>query len=652
MRIFYKKGPLCFSTLGALTLVSIEVVPWALALSALILFFRFGAEQKWWKNLSPLWVNIFSVSALALVLAQFRTFLGQEASSTLLVILASLRIADFKSERDEKFLILIGFILVALKFLFSLDLYWFPIGAAVFLGLWRSLLPDDFEMPWKMTLTTALKAFPVVALLFFVFPRVKIPWVRNTTQIVPITGMSESIGPGDISDLTMNKQTAFRAQFTNYRPTMRELYWRGAVLENVSGFRWSKTTEPVLDVQATKDEIKYDYSITLEPSELRVLPTLEHTRIISSPMINAIKTDRGTFRTYDPITSRVRYNGISTASWSGTTVKDPLQIEELPPKTKAWVDEARSKKLDYIKKIQLLKKFFSQNKFAYTRQPGNYTDLDEFLFDRKLGFCEHFAGSYATLARALGIPARVITGYQGGEWNDAGDFLRVSHADAHAWVEIRNPSGAWQRVDPTFWVAPLRIELGGISFFQLSPGDLSLGINAALERLQNKSWAQNIINNVQFQIDNLNYLWTKTLLGFDIAEQEKILKVIAPKIGWWLASIVLLFLIFVASRKFLFTKKQTQEQAIETYLWLQKKFTNLGYARELHEAPLVYLEKIKQYRPDDKVLIDKTIQLYRYERYRERKSGPDDWIRLKRAWKQKLATQQRPSTPPNNRAAS
>jgi protein-glutamine gamma-glutamyltransferase len=638
MRIFFKKSTLCFSALGALALVSIEVEPWALAFCLLILFFRFGAEKKWWKGISSFWVNIFSVLCMGLVLAQFRTILGQEASSTLLVMLASLRIADFRSTRDEKFLILLGFILVALKFLYNLDLLWFPIGGVIFLGLWRSILPPDMENPWKITLKSALLSFPVVAILFFIFPRVQIPWVRGIAPQIALSGMSESIGPGDISDLTLNQQTVFRAKFTKYRPSMRELYWRGAVLEKMDGFRWNKTLEKVNEVSVGKEEINSDYFVTLEPSDLRIFPTLEHTRFISSPIMNAFKTDREIYRTKDFIVSRIQYSGTMANSWNGPTVEDPLQLTELPPKTKHWVLAQKKLQLGYTEKILSLKKLFSENGFAYTRQPGLYNDLDEFLFDRKQGFCEHYAGAFATLARALEIPARVVTGYQGGEWNDAGDFLRVTQADAHAWVEVRDPSGSWVRFDPTFWIAPLRIELGGLNYFQLSPKDLSQGVSYALNKLRNRGgWVAQILIGFQFQVDNLNYLWTKTMLNFDLGEQQKLLNKFAPRVGWWLTSIIFLFLFYFMVRKFLSFNKRNEDEAIENFLWLQYQLEKLGFSRKLFETPVDFLEKIKNQLPGNEMLVDKTISLYRFERYRERKGGPDDWGRLKRAWRKSFS---------------
>lgn len=640
MRIFFKKGPLCFSVLSALLLVCLEIESWALALSFVLLFFRFGAEKKWWRPLSTFWVNILSIVGLVLVWTQFRTLLGQEASSTLLVLLSSLRISDFRNERDEKFLILIGFILVALKFLFNMDALWFPIGGLVFLSLWRSLLPnepDEMESPWKLTLSVALKSLPIVIILFFVFPRVQVPWARNLGPKIPLSGMSDSISPGDIADLTLNQETAFRAKFSSFKPVMRDLYWRGAVLEKMDNFRWNKTDEGILEVEATKDEIESDYTIILEPTDLRILPSFENTRIVSSPRINAYKTDRSTFRTREAISSRIQYSGIFAKEWNGKTISDPFQLTTLPPKTKAWVNDIKSKNLDHIGKVQALKKFFTENNFAYTRSPGSYNDLDEFLFDRRIGFCEHFAGAYATLARALGIPARVITGYQGGEWNNAGDFFRVTQADAHAWAEIRHPKGTWLRVDPTFWIAPLRIELGGLSYFQLSPSDLRRGFNYALKKLQGKNWASQFISNLQYNMDKFNYLWSRTLLDFDTKEQQKILRMIVPKIGWWMTSFILLFILFLFLKRIPIFKASNQEQAIETFLWIESQYQKLGLFKEANEAPIVFLEKVKGKMMRDDVLINKTIQLYRYERYRERKSGPDDWSRLKRAWKKRFS---------------
>ncbi len=636
--IFFKKSPLSYSLIAALLMVLVEVEPWAMVLSLILLFARWGAEKKWWPFLPKIWINFLSIAALGLVLAQFKTFLGQEASSTLLVLLCTLRIADFKTERDQKSLILLGFVLVALKFLFTLDLYWLPIGGLIFLGLWRALLPSDMEAPWKVIFLEALKSFPIVVLLFFAFPRVQVPWLRNAPTPIPLSGFSESISPGDIADLTLSRETVFRAKFLNYRPSARDLYWRGAVLEEADGFTWNKTKEPVFETQSPRQELSPDYMITLEPSSTRVLPTYEYTRFISSPIITAYKSDRAVYKTHERILSRIQYTGSISDSWSGPTTHEPLQLHELPPKTKAWVQALQKKKLSFQEKLQTLKSFFANGGFAYTRQPGAYENMDEFLFGRKLGFCEHFAGAYATLARALGIPARVITGYQGGEWNDTGEFYRITQADAHAWVEVRNPTGMWFRVDPTYWIAPLRIELGGLQYFQLTPQDLKQGMGYAMDKLHGQNLIANLISTAQFQIDNLNYLWTRALLEFDLVEQQKLLKLLAPRIGWWISFIAFIVLMYFTLNK-VFKYKRETDQATETFLWLQNQFEKKGFYRNESEPPIEYLEKRKQDFPKDIVLLNKTIQLYRYEKYRERKSGPDDWSRLRRAWKYTLTNQ-------------
>jgi transglutaminase-like putative cysteine protease len=618
----------------ALFIVSLEVETWALAVASCLLIFRYGAEQDWWPAPSSWLVNILAVVGLGIVYAQFKTFLGEEASSTLLVIIASLRIADLRSQRDERLLILLSFLLVSIKFLFTLDLVWVPVGASICLLLWRSLLPDKMENPWRETILVCLRSLPVVLVLFFIFPRVQIPWAPSFRPALPISGMTESLSPGDIAELSMNQETAFRAEFLSFKPHMRELYWRGAVLEEGQGFKWSKSTKNITQIEVGQQEMASDYIVVLEPLNLKVLPVLEHTRFLYSPTVRAFKTDRGTFKTEELANSRIKYLAQSTVNWAGPTTPQPTKLEEdLPPQTARWVSDTLNLKPSYFLKLQALKRLFRENSFAYSQKPGTYRNLDEFLFDRRIGFCEHFAGAYATLARALGIPARIVTGYQGGEWNEAGNFLRVSQADAHAWVEVRDPKGQWQRVDPTFWIAPLRIELGGLAYFKLSPAEQNLSSQDVLERMNNLPMINKFLMTLENQMESLNYRWTTAILSFDLSEQQKLIQFFAPQVGWWVASLMLALLLFRVLQNFIFQQRQSQDQAAAAFHWIEALLSRKGFLRAPNEGPVRFLTSVGKMRPQDQALIEKTIQLYRFERYRERKVGPDDWSRLKRGWK-------------------
>lgn len=636
MRIFFKPDTFCLSILSVVLLVCFEVQTWALAFSVGLLAIRFGAEKKIWPNPHQFWSNVLAVVALGLVIFEFRTFLGQEPSSTFLVILVSVRILDFRTERDARLLLLLGFVLVSIKFLYSLDLYWLPAGIAIFLGLWRSLLPDDLARPWKTTFKMALKSLPVVALLFFLFPRIQVPWVRTNARNIEIVGFSESISPGDIANVAKTRDIVMRAEFINYRPRLLDLYWRGAVLEDTDGFGWKRSAIITKNIPIPPSGLAYDYVVTLEPLQMKALPVLEHTKMISAPNLEAVKTDRAVFRSLDPVKSRIRYQGAITDTWSGPALPNPTDLPRLPPKTQAWVTEKLKLKLEYQGTLKLLKDFFQTGNFEYTLSPGLHEDLDEFLFSRRVGFCEHFAGAYAVLARALGVPARVITGYQGGEWNNAGDFIRVTQADAHAWVEVLDPKGFWRRVDPTAWIAPLRMELGANAYFRLSPADLQLGALQALERIRNQDRWGLVWDQFQSQVETLNYLWTRTLLEFDLSEQQKLLEYFAPQIGWWLAILVLLFVAYQGFFYWYRSQKNYMNTASFYYSWLERKLSAFGFNRKLHQPPLEFLRQVAESRPQDRELVQKTIMLYQFELYKERPSGPDDWRRLKREWTKRL----------------
>ena len=635
MKIFFKRDSLCISLLTALLILSLEVETWALVLSFLVLLTRLGVENRWWAAPTRFWVNTLAITSLGLVLFQFRTFTGQEPSSTFLVMLTCLRILDLKTERDEKLLIFLGFVLISLKFLFSIDLYWLPIGAVIYLSLWKALLPAEMENPWKVTFFALLKSVPIITVLFFVFPRVQVPWARSWSPPIAMAGFSESISPGDIANLALSQETVMRAEFNDFAPSMRTMYWRGAVLEITDGFGWRKSQVKISeDVPTATSPLGSDYSITLEATFAKVLPTLEHTRMITTPNFRAVKNDRGVFVAQNTIASRIRYQGISTENWSGPTIKNPLELPQLPPKTTVWLRLQNSEKQSFQQKLKTLKDFFATGNFAYTRSPGKHRDLDDFLFENRNGFCEHFAGAYAVLARGLGIPSRVITGYQGGEQNKSGNFIRVSQADAHAWVEVLDPKGTWRRIDPTFWIAPLRIELGALAFFQLGPSDLGLSPGQALFKLRNQNFGASFFTDLKYQIESLNYIWVRSLLEFDLTEQRRLIQFFAPQMGWWITILVGAIFLMRLIRRWHSSLARESESAVRHYLWLEKKLLKLGFQRKPSQPPVEFLDSIAQKRPELKHLVTQTTNMYRLERYKNIKNSAEDWKRILRGWKE------------------
>jgi len=638
MKIFFKKSSLTFSLLSAILIVSIEVEIWALLLSLLFLTMRLSVEKKWMSPL-PSWViNTFAVTALGLVLLQFRTFTGQEPSSTFLILLTSLRILDYKTDRDEKLLIFLGFVLLSLKFLYSLDIYWLSIGIVIYLSLWKALLPPQLKSPWLMTTKSLLQSLPIVVLLFFAFPRVQVPWARKWTPPTATSGISDSISPGDIASLALSRETVMRVEFDDFLPPINSMYWRAGVLEVSDGFGWRKGSQKESDPISTPiGGYATDYRITLEPHYLKVLPVLEHTRMITTPTFNASKNSRGIYTSTTVISNRVLYYGKSADTGAGPNIDNSLELPELPPKTTQWILEQNKKRLTFNDKAKILKDFFTENEFSYTLNPGTHEDLDDFLFNKRLGFCEHFAGAYAILARGLEIPARIVTGYQGGEMNKAGNFVRVSQADAHAWVEIFDPRGVWRRIDPTFWIAPLRIELGALAYFQLEPTDFGLSPGQALRKLRNQNFTTSLVANVKNQIESLNYHWIRFLLEFDLSEQQKLIAYFAPEMGWWLTLLFASLLFLRLLGKWLRKPSYKTIPAVKNFNLIEKKLVKIGLKRQPYETPLQFLNRVALENEKCKTISIRTIDMFRHERYRGRVYLPEDWQRVVRGWTKTLS---------------
>lgn len=633
MKIFFKKSSFSFSLLSAILIVSVEVEVWALLLSLLFLTMRLSIEKRWMSPVPSWTINTFAVTALGLVLIQFKTFTGQEPSSTFLVLLTSLRILDYKTDRDEKLLILLGFVLLSLKFLFSLDLYWLSIGVVVYLSLWKALLPPQMKSPWLMTVKSLLQSLPIVILLFFAFPRLQVPWVRKLTPPIASTGISDSLSPGDIANLALSRETVMRVEFDDFSPPVNSMYWRAGVLEISDGFGWRKGPQNESNPIPTPfGGYSTDYRITLEPHFLKVLPVLEHTRMIITPTFNASKNTRGLFTANNVISNRILYHGKSADTGAGPKVENSLDLPELPPKTKKWILEQNKKKLNYAENVKLLKNFFTSNQFKYTLNPGTHENIDDFLFNNRNGFCEHFAGAYAVLARGLGIPARIVTGYQGGEMNNSGNFVRVSQADAHAWVEIFDPRGSWRRVDPTFWIAPLRIELGALAYFQLEPSDFGLSPGQALNKLRNQNMTMSVLSDFKNQIESINYHWIRFLLEFDLTEQKKLISYFAPQMGWWITLLFASVLFLRLLGKWLRQPKQKTTPAVKNFHLIEKKLIKVGLSRQSNETPLQFLNRVASENEKFKTISNRTIEMFRHERYKNRIHLPEDWQRVIRGW--------------------
>lgn len=572
---FFEKPTLYISIFVAMGMAITELPTWILLFAVILIAWRFLFERFKFKKISPLYSSLLGIGLFILTYFQYRTIWGQVESAAILVGLISILILNYANDRDHRTLILLGFILSAMKPMFALDLVWAVPALICIVGLWISLLPNGITQKFQFFSRIALISIPLLALLFALFPRIVIFQSGRYNRSLNVSGFSDDLNPGRVASLVQSNKSSFFVEFdrevmiSDAMVSNKDLYWRGSTLTEANGFEWRRPREPLqasTSPQASKESQfnpAFGYTVTLEPNQHRFVFTLDLPARLKSSTINVEQQDLGTFRTLIPTAQQQQF--LFTADPSYQRPNDPitheryLQLKKLPPRTSDWIETTKRQSTTTEQRLKALETFF-QKDFRYTLDPGTYerNDLDEFLFVRKRGFCEHFAAAYATLARGLEIPARVVIGYQGGEFNPIGQFWKVVERDAHAWVEI-GVQGRWLRIDPTTWIAPLRINMPSTQFFELSEVEQTQSV---LTNPKNRNGFESVWNQSVLFFDNLNYKWTMFLLEFDKEKQASLLANLfsIETLTRWLWSVLGLItmvftFVFFRSFKFVITKR-------------------------------------------------------------------------------------------------
>jgi transglutaminase-like putative cysteine protease len=603
-REFFQQKSLASSFICAMFMVAIEVSPWTALLAAGLVIWKWGVEKLNWRPLSRRVTGILSVVILGQVLFQYRTLIGQEPSYTFLLGLSGLRIMDYRTDRDHKFLVLLGFILISIKALFNIDIYWVLPSALAFAGLWYSMLPDAFPQKGRILTKIFLLSAPGTLLLFFAFPRFVLPWAMSRGPNQGQIGFSDELNPGGVAELASTSVMAFRAKLSNLPiKNSQELYWRGSVLTQSRGLSWRPGR---VSIKYTKPNFRGPtYEVALEPHSSNYIFTLDGTKAVQMETGTVLPLQASVYRASRPISATTTYRGAWEKNFNNQEVpdEDSLTIPELKGKVLEWVNETKAANPTENERIEALQKFFSQSRFVYTLHPGIYgiNDLEAFLFYRKRGFCEHYAGSYATLARALGIPARVVIGYQGGRYNPVGEFWRINQRDAHAWVEIYHDK-IWQRIDPTAWVAPLRMIIGAEEFFDLSEMEQRAFARDINWRPPNSD--QSLLwDRLTFLADDLNYRWTYFLVEFDRTAQQSFWTEIADlKLEVVFGLLFVLIICMLLLRSLFKTKSKLSEEQF-LIAQIQEWGTQQRLPRGSDETPLRYLSRLGTKFPEREPLL-------------------------------------------------
>jgi transglutaminase-like putative cysteine protease len=617
---FFKNPHIVIPAVGCLLLICIEFPLWVLAVNMGILLWRFFAEKANWSLPRPWITNSLAVLVFVIVISIYHSLFDREAAPLFFACLCSLKILEYRNQRDHTLIVILLMLLLSSKLMFSIDIWMVPVGIWLVYHMWLSLIPRTESkglLPWSFRfyfIKVALLSLPLTFLLYFMFPRLNTYLLKASTSTgkgPAIAGFGNEIRPGSVSQLAQSQEIIFRVEMTGGAfVESRQLYWRGLVLRRTDGFRWTQGS-PAEDLPAAAPaEESVEYKMTMEPTRERWVFALDQPLQLTSS-IPILRARDGVFQASLPFSSRTVINGKSSMEYHFKP-KDESVYLKLPPMSPAVTAVVeRIKKNAHSRKqiVERIRKYFVDNNFSYTLVPGEMDEhwIDDFLFRAKKGFCEHFSSAFAILARAAGVPSRVVIGYQGAEYNKLGNFFTVRARDAHAWDEFVNDSGEWERTDLVDAVAPIRTEQGAAEFLQL-PENLRSFNFASRDGDQNAlSMAYEFST---MYLESLNFYWTQWLLDFNLDRQTEILKFLPISFGLILSIfVVIIFLIFVGTR--LWSYWSDQKNIVEfLYRRLLRWSLLHGLPKEPWEGPTSFGLRLKAVWPAQAAEIDYIIQNY------------------------------------------
>ena len=611
--------------LGALLLAvqlpqAFYIPAWAAAFGLLLVVLRLVIERRASAERNRLLQRVPSYGLALVALAttfvlrqDFGYFFGRDPCVAFLFILAAIKFIEARSPRDGTLLVCLASFLMVTPFFYSQSLFaavaTLP-GLLLLAASLQLLAPPAgiagrkirFRDPLRRAARLLMEGIPLALLLFVLFPRLSAPLWGLPSDLAARSGLSNSMRPGMISELSLSDAVAFRVDFLGSVPPPQQRYWRGPVFTHFDGSEWTGTQRwPTGRFVPANGAPTVLYTVTLEPHYKTSLFALD---LPAGPpkatdqapegvgLDLAILTPDQQLIARNVVSQPLRYDQTSFIrsfypAAPGAQLRaersDALDLPPGSPRARAFAAELRAAYPDDAALATAILAWFRTQPFFYTLAPPLLEDdaTDRFLFESRRGFCEHYAGAFVVLLRAAGIPARVVTGYQGGEINPNGGYLIVRQSDAHAWSEALI-GGQWRRFDPTAAVAPSRIELG-------LGGALPADDRVPLLARVNEGW----FKGMQLAWDALNHDWRRHVIGFNFVQQQSLWR--HWQIDRWAAWQMvlagsLLTAAWAAALLLWFALRHYQRDDRAATLWngLCKRLARAGMPREPHEGPVAY----------------------------------------------------------------
>jgi transglutaminase-like putative cysteine protease len=588
------------------------------------------------------------LALVAAVFAQFHTLNGLAPGTAMLMLMAAIKLLETRTRRDQYVVLGGALFLLLAACLYGQALAWVPLYGAQALLCCSALAmvaytpgSDDGAFPAPAGLRTReavglagrtlLYAVPLSILLFLFFPRLPGHFWGLAAGSGAVTGLGDTLTPGSITRLTASYDIAFRARFAGAPPPPYERYWRGPVLDEFDGETWKSARWRSAGNARAHSEAQplhclsraYLYRVYLQPTFNRWWLALD--TVMASPDANVRYTDDYQLIAAHPVTQPVIYSAVScTHSRSPAPLSAAVRSSDtqLPagrnPRTLALALQMRRRAGSDAAFVRAALTFLRTGGFAYslTPPPLGSEPVDDFLFRTRTGFCGHYASAFVDLMRAAGVPARVVTGYLGGERNPYDGTFIVRQSDAHAWAEVWLAGRGWTRVDPTAVVAPERLYRG---ILDLLPGAVSAPerwvhawpwLGAALER-----W------------EALNGWWNERVIGFNYHSQLDLLGRLgfrSPQLrdaGWIFAAALLAWLAWVSWQLGRGGGRPAPDRLGRAYTRLGRKLARIGLPRAPHQGPLAYAQAIMRYRPDLAARVGPLLEAYAELRFGARSDG-------------------------------
>jgi transglutaminase-like putative cysteine protease len=611
--------------------LQIQLPLWTSLVFFSVIIWRWMMHLGRWPSPNNTVKFIVVVLAIAAVLISAKGRFHLESATTFILVASLLKVLEIKNQRDGYIVIFISLFLLATNFLFEQGLFtalysllavWLLLAALV--GLHQTLTSDqqlskNMRKAGKASSQVLLLSLPIMLVLFLLFPRLGPLWSLNLQSNKAKTGLSEEMSPGDIADLSNSDELVFRVEFEGNIPTPDQWYWRGLVLDyyqEVNGrARWSMSG--MLDrvewypnswLPNTDATRVVDYRIVQEASNKKWLFGLrgvaameagigmtEDDRIISKKKLlqrkeYSVRSQPGLKIAPQGLRSFVREQNLQL----------PLsQAGQGNPKARLLAQQIFLQHETDAKRMQFALQYYQHNNFSYTLKPDVMleNDIDKFLFENRAGFCAHFSSSFVFLMRSMNIPARVVAGYQGGELNPDSGHITVRQYDAHAWAEVWLEGQGWVSVDPTAEIAPDRISQGLRQALSKAESAL-VGSNFSLLNLSHLP----LLNDLRFQLDELNYYWHKTILNFNKNKQGSLLKEWLGngflKKSLYALATLFCSLFFLTALIVLWRKPNAQETVlVKTLRQFDNKLSDKGLQRKQNEGLSDYSQRLQRSYP-------------------------------------------------------